>query len=120
MAICFNYKLQYGEMTITQRSKEGAKTFKIDIVGGNCLAVFNSPYIDKETGKEMVSLYNFWVDESHVNNILKSGKSLFWDEVSKVKLNTYFKESFKLIRIFTKAGIKVTAYYKEPKEKNKK
>ena len=45
------------------------------------------------------------------------------DYMESIHLNTYFKdhmkEFYKVIGVFTKAGIKVSFYYKEPKEDKK-
>lgn len=108
------YNEQIGEMTIDQNGRK----WKIGIHRGNCLAVFVSHgFRFKEDGsKEYVdSLYLFFADEKHVSNIAKHYDSLFGDKVVSIKLNMFYKESMKLMKLLTKHGYKVTCYYKEVK-----
>lgn len=117
MALRIHKKM--GEMTITQNQDREKKKFKNFIYTCNALAafVYNNYWTEVETGKKHkdMGLYSFFADTQHVKNIMKHEGKLFWDEVSNIKLNTFYKESATLIKIFTKAGYKVTAYYKEVK-----
>lgn len=120
MALRFYNNIRYGQITIRQTSVEGAKDYKLRIVAGNCLAVVNYYYTDQNTGAKMVQLYTFFEDAAHIRRILKNNGSLFSSEVKSIKLNLYYKESVTLCKLFTMAGYKVTAYYKESKQKKNK
>lgn len=110
----------YGYLTI----KQDRNRYKIDIREANCLCAFI--HVRKATQKELKkygpegkyihTLYSFFQDEQHVKNILKDNHGkLFWDEVVGLSLNLYYKQSEKLLEIFTKAGYQVTCYYEEIK-----
>ena len=114
-----------GVIRISQ--EHGDKTYKYDIQirTGNCLCVFihvrkaTKEELEKDPkGKYFHSLYSFLADEQHANNIMKSndGKLLF-DDVVSIKLNLFYKTSWKLLRYFVKSGYKVSCYYKEEKHK---
>ena len=109
-----------GTMTIKQNHDGKDIKFLIQIRQCNALAAFL--HIKKITegedkGLYKHTLYSFLADEQHAKNIIKNEGHLFFDEVSNIKLNLYYKESNTLLKIFVKAGYKVTCYYKEPKKK---
>ena len=117
----YDLNTKYGEITIAQTNAAGTQTYKNQIVWGNCLAVFVYLYTD-EKGVKMVQLCDFWADTQHTKNIIKNnGGKLYpsYIEVKGIKLNMYYKESETLLKIYTKAGYKVTAYYNEPKQGKK-
>ena len=122
--------------------------FRINIYAGNCLGVCiwdykgptdNSNDIDPKTDKpRIVAKYQFcgyWKDLKHLENMLGMHPKYGYgyncyskeenpgDYMESIHLNTYFKdhmkEFYKVIGVFTKAGIKVSFYYKEPKEDKK-
>ena len=122
--------------------------FRINIYAGNCLGVCIWDYkgptddsndIDPKTNKpRIVAKYQFcgyWNDLKHLENMLGmhpkhgygyncySKEENPGDYMESIHLNTYFKdhmkEFYKVIGVFTKAGIKVSFYYKEPKEDKK-
>ena len=109
----------YGYLTI----KQGDAQYKIDIREANCLCAFI--HVRKASEEELKkypkekyihTLYSFFQDKQHVKNILKDNNGkLFWDEVVGLSLNLYYKQSEKLLKIFTKAGYQVTCYYEEVK-----
>ena len=109
----------YGYLTI----KQGDAQYKMDIREANCLCAFI--HIRKASeeelkkypkGKYIHTLYSFFMDEKHVKNIMKDNNGkLFMDEVISISLNLYYKQSEKLLKIFTKAGYQVTCYYEEIK-----
>lgn len=113
----------YGYLTI----KQDDARYKIDIREANCLCAFI--HVRKATEEELKrfknpdakyihSLYSFFCDEQHVQNILKNNNGkLFGDPIINISLNLYHKQSWKLLKIFTKLGYKVTCYYKEEKSK---
>lgn len=104
------YYEQIGEMTIDQ---DGHK-FKVQIRRANCLAAFIHVSKDKENkGKYLHTLYMFLADNQHARNIVKEYGTLFGDKVVNIKLNLFYKESEKLLKLLTKYGYKVTCYYKE-------
>ena len=97
------------------------KVRRLNIFGGNCLCVFTQWYKDEKTGKTMEQVFGFYDDERHIKNILKHQKSLEpVNDITAIRLNTYYKESFVLAKYFTLSGYKVTMYYKEPKTKKNK
>ena len=105
----------YGYLTI----KQGKDRFKIDIREANCLCAFI--YVRKATkeelkknpeGKYYHSLYSFLANDQHARNIMKDNNGkLFWDEVVNITLNLAYDQSFKLLKLFTKAGYQVTCHY---------
>lgn len=117
--MALRYDKVLGEMTIVQQHDDKQVRFKIQIRRANCLAAFihvsKNPESKGKDDRCIHTLYCFWVDQAHVNNILKEQGSLFGDEIKSVKLNLFYKESGKLVKIFTKAGYKVTCFYKQEK-----
>ena len=134
----------FGNPTIETTTRK----FRINIYAGNCLGVciwdFKGPTdnpddIDPKTGKpRIVAKYQFcgyWNDRTHLENMLgmhpKEGfsdncyskKEHPDDYMESIHFNTFFnchmKDFTKVISAFTKAGIKVSFYYKEPKEDKK-
>ena len=125
--------------------KTETRKFKLDIyAGSNCLAVFCYDFygesddpnkIDKKTGqRKVVKKYQFcgfWNDRKHMENMLgmhprEYGGNCYSKEhdpddyMEKLVLNTYFelecKEILRCAKEWTKAGIKIELFYKEPKE----
>lgn len=121
-----NYSgITYGYLTI----KQGKERFKIDIRQANCLCAFI--HVRKSTEEELKkygpdakyvhTLYSFFNDAQHIKNIMKDNDGkLFWDEVVKIELNTFYKESLTLLQHFTKAGYRVECYYEVIVPKTKK
>lgn len=112
----YNYKTPMGKMIIEQPVADKMKRFTITICEANCMAAFVS--ISKKTdGKELHTLYSFFGDAQHANNIAKSNDGkLFWDKVVSIELNMAFKDAMPLLKILTKNGYKVKCYYKAIKE----
>lgn len=109
----YNHKVGY----INAKSRDG-KSYKLNIFGGNCLCVITYIYKQVETGRRMEQLVNFYVDESHIKNIIKEYKTLNpVENIKSVYLNTYYKQSFILAKHLSKSGHKVVLYYEEPKKK---
>ena len=113
-----NYSgITYGYLTIKQNNRK----YTIDIREANCLCAFihvrkaNKAELKKygPDGKYIHTLYSFFADKQHVKNILKDGQTLFGDEVVKITLNLFYKQSEKLVKLFTKAGYRVECYYQE-------
>ena len=121
------------------------RKFRINIYAGNCLGVCiwdhkgpseNPKDIDPATNKpRIVAKYQFcgfWSNLKHLENMLglhpkqDHGDNCYSKEhnpdeyMESIHLNTFFnyhmKEFYKVISAFTKSGIKVTFYYKKPKE----
>lgn len=113
MAIRWDWKEKMGTMTIAQRQGEETRKYKVNIYSGNCLAVFLCEW-KGENGKEMYNLYSFLADAQHLRNIAKDDPKLtLFGDVRAIKLNIAYKGSLTLLKYFTKAGYKVTAYYKD-------
>ena len=114
-----------GTFTLVQESGGETKKFPIQIRQGNCLAVFLHVYKQKEPENPKFpwvhDLVSFFADEQHIKNIFKDYKTnvfgqLFWGDLKNIKLNLYYKECNTLLKYFTRDGLKVQCYYKEPKK----
>jgi len=131
----WNWNAKFGEMIYNFKNHQTGKKVRyvVSIYKGNCLAVLLHTYYKKdEDGKRKV----FYEFRDYLNNEiqLKSNLGLtkgnsynYYEEVSLVRLNTYYtrtaferKELMLIAKNFTKAGIKVSLYYKEPKPEKKK
>lgn len=87
----------------------------MNIFGGNALCIFTQWYKDEKTGKTMEQLLSFYNDESHMKNIIKEyGRLTPVNNISSIRLNTYFKETWTLAKYLSK-WYNITLYYKEPK-----
>lgn len=107
-----------GEMVIAQMQDGEKKKFTIGIYTCNALAAFvcDNYWTETETSKKhhQRTLYSFFCDAPHAWNIFKSNDGkLFYDDVVSIKLNTFYKDAITLLKIITKCGYKVTAYYKD-------
>lgn len=109
-----------GTVVIEQDVCDEKRRFTIQIRQGNCLAVLI--HVRKSTpeelaknpeGKYLHTLYTFFADEQHCKNMLKNEGSVLFDKVVSIKLNMFYKESWKLLKYFTLSGYKVTCFYKK-------
>lgn len=118
----FRYnKGQIGKLQIEQENADGKYRYEIQIRQSNALCVMI--HVRKATKEELATnpdgkfihtLYNFYADEQHIKNIMKNNNGCpFFDKVLKIELNMYFKEAKTLLKYFTRAGYKVTCFYKE-------
>lgn len=106
------YKHHIGDVYV--RCGDG-KVRVCGIFGGNALCTFVHKFMDEKTGKKMVRMLNFYNDEQHIKNIIKNAGRLDpVDDITSIRLNSYFKEAFTLAKYLCKWH-KVTLYYKEPK-----
>ena len=109
MALQWNWKDKMGKLTIRRKMKK----YCINIYSGNFLAVFVYEYTDG--GKEMYSLYDFFADKKHCDNIIKNHKRLFFDdEVVSIELNLFYRSAQTLLKILVENGYEVLCYYKKP------
>lgn len=109
MALQWNWKDKMGKLTIRQKGKK----FNVNIYSGNFLAVFVYEYTDG--GNEMYSLYDFFADKKHCDNIIKNHKRLFFDdEVVSIELNLFYRSAQTLLKILVENGYEVLCYYKKP------
>ena len=109
MALQWNWKDKMGKLTIRQKGKN----FNVNIYSGNFLAVFVYEYTDG--GNEMYSLYDFFADKKHCDNIIKNHKRLFFDdEVLSIELNLFYRSAQTLLKILVENGYEVLCYYKKP------
>ena len=115
-----------GTVTIRQQKEMEDETkrdltFKIQIRQGNCLGVLihvrKNPDSKGKDDRYIHTLYSFFGDEQHLKNMMKNEGRIFWDEVVSIRLNMYYKECATMLKYMTRAGHKVTCYYKEPKKK---
>ena len=107
MALQWNWKDKMGKLTIRQKGKK----FNVNIYSGNFLAVFVYEYTDG--GNEMYSLYDFFADKKHCDNIIKNHQRLFLDEVVSIELNLFYKSAQNLLKILVENGYEVSCYYKK-------
>lgn len=110
MALQWKWSDKMGKITIKQREK----VYDVNIYAGNALAIFICEY--EQNGEERYVLYNFFSDKKHCDNIIKSCKRLFSDEIVNIELNLYYKSAQALLNILVKNGYKVSCYYEETKE----
>lgn len=96
------------------------KKITVEVYQGNCLCVMIHTF--KKDGKELYEFYGFFNDENHLKRCIGLLKNydgticnLYKDEWIKWKLNTYYKQSFTIANLLTKAGFAVELYYKEIK-----
>jgi hypothetical protein len=117
--------IKYGTVCIKQDVPDGPawreRKFNIEIRQANCLCAFifvrkatEEELKDNPKGKWLHQLYSFFVNAQHIKNIMtENGGKCFFDEVVSIRLNMFYKESWTLLKYFTKSGYKVTCYYKE-------
>lgn len=108
MALQWNWKDKMGKLTIRQKRKK----YNVNIYSGNSLAIFISEY--EQNGEERYTLYNFFLDKKHCDNIVKNSKRLFTDEVVSIELNLFYKSAQTLLKILVENGYEVRCYYKKP------
>jgi hypothetical protein len=87
-----------GKMVIKQNENE----FEIEIRRGNCLAVFI--FVDRDDNENVFhTLYNFFADTKHIKQIAKNRNGdIFGHKVTKLSLNMYYEESYKLLKQLVK------------------
>ena len=104
----------FGYLTIKQNNRK----YKVDIREANCLCAFI--HIRKATkeelkkygpnGKYIHTLYSFFQDAQHMKNIMKDNNGkLFWDEVVKLELNTFYRNLSPCSNISLKLGTRLNA-----------
>ena len=96
------------------------KKWNLQIRTGNCLAVIihsrkctEEELKENPKGKYVHTLYSFFVDGKHLQNILKSKGKVLFDDVVSIELNMFYEENYTLLKYFVKSGYKVKCYYKE-------
>lgn len=116
-------------MTLKQNHKVDGKDklfrYKLEMRRANCLCCIIHVYQEKKEGEKPTwfhQLMFFANDEAHMKRMCNAKdedglKGFFTGELDNIKFNLYYDECRKLIKYFTKAGYKVTAYWKEPKKK---
>lgn len=121
MAVTWKWDAKMGEMFVENDNPHiKRKNWKVNMyTGGNCMSVLLYEYRDKETKKNMYTLYGWMDDVKHLKNHID-----LYHNVTRMKLNTYYlrsgNELYKMAQVLTEAGIKVELFYKEPKENKKK
>lgn len=107
-----------GDHVTDNRGRKVFNKFVIQIRQCNALAAFIYVY-KNEKGDIHHQLYTFFVDQSHMRNMMKDeslankdGKHhLLGDNVVEIKLNTYHKECMQMLTLLTKDGYEVKCYY---------
>lgn len=104
--------------------------YKIQIRLGNCMAIFLHIYKEDEPKDPerpwIHQLMCFFMDEKHLQRCMKHinkehfFSSMFDGQLHGIKLNLHYKDMQTLMKYMIRDGLKVTAYYKEPKEKKTK
>ena len=89
-------EIKLGTMVIDQKGQE----FEIQIRQGNCLAVFI--HVRHEDEDEVHTLYNFFLDATHIKNIVKDYGKPFSGNVKKIRLNMRYKECYTMLRALVK------------------
>lgn len=107
MALRWDWNNKCGELTFSQNYKgEEYREFTVNLYQGNAVLIMLYEYKDKETGEDLYSMWNFFVDTDHMKICLglkkdSDGKkeNLFNDDrcrFLKVRLNkaknSYWKE----------------------------
>ena len=121
MSVNWNWKELKGEITF----KNDRGRFKVKIYNANCLGALIYEFKDKETKEDKYTFFGFWSDLNHLKNILGLSKKYqdnvylnlngnYGNIVSKIKLNTYYKDWDKIAKLFTLCDIRVSLYYKDP------
>ena len=125
--MAINYSgITIATMTLKQTHKNDGKTYRyrLEMRRANCLCcIISVTKNEKKEGEKQTwthQLMFFAGDETHMKRICnaeKEGglKGCFWGELENIKFNLYYEECRKLIKYFTQAGYKVTAFWKEPK-----
>lgn len=119
MSVNWDWKAKKGVIT-WRNSKNDKKRFKVNLYQANCLGALIYEY--KEDGKEMYRFIGFWNDLDHLKRCLGLKKTydnflenIYEENIVKIKLNTFYKDSVKIADLFARAGFKVELYYKEIK-----
>lgn len=106
-----DYKKQMGEIKLTQRQGEKDVDFTIGIYKCNALAAFVHRK-KLEDGSWCDTLYSFLADKVHADNIAQSKNDFFGkDKIRSIRLNVAYKESSKLLELFTLQGHECSCYF---------
>lgn len=107
-----DYKTPYGYYTLTQKTSEGKKKYKVHICKANCLWAEVYFYTNNQ-GEDMVQLMGFFSDLKHLANCLKNnvedGNNNYIFNSKEIGEN---KDIWGAIRLLTENGKKVTINYK--------
>ena len=75
MALNWLWSEKCGEAVIVQEYKNCApKTYILNLYVGNAYLIFIAEWTDKETGRDMYNVANFWVDKDHMKRCLGLSK----------------------------------------------
>ena len=111
--ITWYYNYRIGD--VYARCADG-KVRKSNIFGGGGTMCVFTHFYKNEDGEEMEQMLNLYLDEKHIQRIMKQfGKLKVMSNVTCIRLNTFYKESLILAKYLTKSGYKVTLFYKERK-----
>lgn len=109
-----------GELVIEMNTCEGKKTYTRNIYRANCLFAVISEWYDTVKAQEMYEVHYFFEDADHLKRCLGLKKNhegekydMYANCFVSMRLNTFFKESITIAKLFTRAGHEVTLYYEE-------
>lgn len=117
MPVNWSWKRKIGTMYC--KDENSNSKYKLNIYQANCLGAIIYEYKDEETKQDMYRFNHFWNCENHLKRCLglcKDEDDIYEDWLIKIKLNTFFKDSIKIAKLFARKGYKVELYYKEVKE----
>lgn len=116
----WNWKNKMGELVIEMLTAEGKKTYTRNIYAANCLFAVISEWYDSGNAQDMYAVHYFINDTDHLKRCLGLKKNhegkkedMYKDEFVSMRLNTFFKESVTIAKLFARAGHEVTLYYEE-------
>ena len=74
MALYWNWNEKCGEATLLDKHPHNDEPheFTVSLYQGNAWLIMLHEYV--EDGKEMYSMYSFWADKEHMNNVLGLSK----------------------------------------------
>ena len=114
MAVVWDWKDKCGEATFYSEVQD--KEFTVNLYKGNAFLIFINEY--EEDGKDMYSVYSFFIDEKHAKRCLgleKGDSNIFNDKVvrlkgvrlNKSKYSEYKKLTDMLIKAFDEITIEI-------------
>lgn len=124
LTLCQPVKEKQGDQYVEKKDEKGRTVYKkypIQIRDSNCLMcaihVWKDPNPEDPERPWHHDLQMFFADEAHMKRCLKGRnfEKLFFGKLRNIKLNIYYKEMQTLAKYMAKDGLKVTCYYKEPK-----
>ena len=119
MPVNWSWKDRKGIITFIDEL-DNSKKYKCSLYCANCLGAIIYEWYDKEEKTRKYQFMGWWSDVKHLKNLLGLSKEYKNDcyykkRVDKIRLNTFYKDSIEIAKLFAKAHIKVELYYSEVK-----